>query len=188
MIEIKIDTKEAERIADMLTSIPDGMEKATASAINRALSMTKTAASRKVRERYNVKAKYVKDSISIRRAGKSNLIGTMISRGTPIRLINFKVNPSRPNPKRRKPITVSVKKSGGGALKGAFVAEMSNESVGVFERVGLSRLPIQQLYGPSAPQMIGEDTIISELEEEASEIVIERLSHEAVRLLGRYKK
>ena len=173
MIEIKIDTKEAERIADMLTSIPDGMEKATASAINRALSMTKTAASRKVRERYNVKAKYVKDSISIRRAGKSNLtgksnlIGTMISRGTPIRLINFKVNPSRPNPKRRKPITVSVKKSGGGALKGAFVAEMSNESVGVFERVGLSRLPIQQLYGPSAPQMIGEDTIISELEEEA---------------------
>lgn len=185
MIEIKIDTKELERIENMLSSIPKGMEKATSAAINRTLQSTRTSASRKVRERYDIKANLIKESVSLTRATQSNPYGAMISRGSPIPLIKFKVNPSKPNPRRRKPIFASVKKSGGN-INGVFIAEMKNEHIGVYERVGLQRLPIRQLYGPSAPQMIGEETIIQELGEEAKEVMLTRLSHEAQRLLGRY--
>lgn len=185
MIEIKIDTKELERIETMLTSIPSGMERATSAAINRTLSMTKTAASRKVRDKYNIKARDINGAIKKFGASRSNLSGRLHVKSARMPLSKFKVNPSRPSPKRRKPIFVSVKKSGG-AIKGAFVADLDSGHRGVFERVGKSRFPIRELYGPSVPQMVGEGTIIKELEEEASEIVIERLSHEAVRLLGRY--
>ncbi len=185
MIEIKIDTKELERVEKMLSNVPQGMEKATSSAINRTLQMTRTSATRKVRETYDIKAKDVRGTIKMNRAGKSNLQGAMISRGGAIPLMKFKINPSKPNPKRRKPVFASVKRSGGN-IKSAFVAEMDSGHTGVFERVGKARFPIRELYGPSSPQMIGEETIIEEIQEEAQDIMIKRLSHEAVRLLGRY--
>lgn len=185
MIEVKIDTKELERVEEMLSSIPKGMEKATSAAINRTLQSTKTLATRKVREIYDVKAEVARGTISLKRASNSNPYGAMISRGTPIPLIKFKINPNKPNPARRKPIFASVKKSGG-TLKSAFVASFDSGHTGVFERIGKSRLPIRELYGPSTPQMIGEESIIEELAEAAQETMIKRLSHEAVRLLGRY--
>lgn len=185
MIEIKIDSSELERIADMLSSIPKGMEKATSSAINRTLQSTRASATRKVRERYDIKSKDVRGTINLKRAGNSNPHGAMISRGTLIPLIRFKVNPSKPNPARRKPVFASVKKSGGN-IKAAFVTSFDSGHTGVFERVGKSRFPIKELYGPSTPQMIGEENIIKELEEEAQEVMLNRLSHEAIRLLGRY--
>lgn len=185
MIEIKIDPQEIDRIEKMLTTIPQGMEKATSSAINRTLQMTRTSATRKAREKYDIKAKDVRDTIKLKRAGKSNSQGAMISRGTPIPLMKFKVNPSKPNPARKKPVFASVKKSGG-SIKSAFVTSFDSGHAGVFERVGISRFPIKEFYGPSSPQMIGEQSIIEELEDEAQEIMLRRLSHEAVRLLGRY--
>lgn len=185
MIEIKIDASELERIEKMLSSIPKGMEKATSSAINRTLESTRASATRKVRERYDIKAKDVRGTISLKRAGTSNPSGAMISRGTPIPLMQFKVNPGKPNPARRKPVFASVKKSGG-SIKSAFVTSFDSGHTGVFERVGKARFPIRELYGPSTPQMIGEENIIQELSEEAQEVMLKRLSHEAQRLLGRY--
>lgn len=185
MIEIKIDTKELERVEKMLSTIPKGIEKATSSAINRTLQSTRASATRKVRERYDIKAKDVRGTISLKRAGTFNPNGAMISRGTPIPLMQFKVNPGKPNPSRRKPVFASVKRSGG-TIKSAFVTSFDSGHTGVFERVGRSRLPLRELYGPSTPQMIGEETIIQELGEEAKEIMLTRLSHEAQRLLGRY--
>lgn len=185
MININIDTKELERIEMLLSTVPKGMEKATSSAINRTLQMARTSATRKAREKYDVKAKDVRGSIKLKRAGGSSLDGSMISRGSPIPLVKFKVNPSKPSPSRRKPVFASVKKSGG-SIKSAFVAEMRSGHAGVFERVGKSRYPIRELYGPSSPQMIGEKSIMEELGKESEEIILTRLSHEAIRLLGRY--
>lgn len=185
MIDIKVDTKEIERITTLLSDIPNGMEKATSNAINRTMQTSRTAAVRKVRETYDIRAKDIRSTITIKRAGGSGLTGSMISRGSTIPLIKFRVSPNKPSPKRRKPIIASVKKSGG-TLKGAFVPQLSSGYAGVFTRVGLSRLPIKELYGPSAPQMIGEKSVIEEVENKAEETMIQRMSHEAVRLLGRY--
>lgn len=182
MIDIKVDTKEIERINTLLSNVPGGMEKATSNAIGRAMQSSRTAATRKVRETYDIRSKDVRGTINLKRSG---LTGSMISRGSTIPLAKFKVSPNKPNPKRRKPIVASVKKSGG-ALKGAFVPQLNSGHSGVFTRVGLSRLPIKELHGPSAPQMLGEKSVIEEVERTAEETMTQRLSHEAVRLLGRF--
>lgn len=185
MININIEAKELKRIEDMLITIPNGMERAMSSAINRTLTSTRASAVRRVRSQYDVRAGDIRGSMHISRSNIKNISGSIISKGGTLPLIDFKVNPKKPNPRRRKPVFASVKKSGG-AIEGAFVAKMPNGHIGVYERAGISRYPIKQLYGPSAPQMLGNKNILDGLSEEAEETMLQRLSHETVRLLRRY--
>lgn len=185
MIDIAIQSKEFERASRLLKNLPGGIEQATSSALNRTLTSVRAKAVKEITRTYDIKSKTVRDSLNIQKSNVNTLSGQIISRGSPIPLINFKVNPKAPSPKRKKQTFVSVKKSGA-SLSGAFIAEMPNGHIGVYERIGKRRYPIKQLYGPSAPQMMGESNVIENIQIEANKILRERLEHETIRLLGRY--
>lgn len=185
MINVTIDDKHFERASKLLQGVPEGLEKATLNALNRTLTATRAEAVREIGKTYDIKSKTIRDTMSIQKANINTLSGSVISRGSPIPLINFKVNPRTPSPKRKKQTFVSIKKSGA-YLEGAFVAEMPSDHIGVYERLGKRRLPIRQLYGPSAPQMMKEDGVMEAIQKKAHDTVLERLEHETIRLLGRY--
>ncbi len=181
MITIDIDKiKEVEKeLGEYKNKAPVALSRA----INRAASNAKTNASRKVREQYTVKSKDVNSTISITKASTGSLGAVIKSKGERMPLIKFKVSPSSPRPKNPpKVLRVEVKKGGLKNLVGAFVANVSGNKV--FKRITSKRLPIQQLFGPAVPQMLGNISVKEFIENEAKKVFDQRLDHEIERIMG----
>lgn len=152
-------------------------------ALNRAASNAKTNASRKAREKYNIKSKDINSTINITKSNRGSLRAVVKSSGERIPLIKFKVSPSQPRPKNPpKVLRVEVKKGGLKDLVGAFVANINGNKV--FKRTSSARLPIQQLFGPAVPQMLGTSDVKEFIENEAAKMFDQRLDHEIQRILG----
>lgn len=171
MIEVQIEGIE---IFDQLKNADKQLEKALYFAKNRALNTVKTELARGVPKRYDTKQKTIRDRT---RVNKNT--GEVSVTGSPIRLFKFRVTPTSP---RKQLVTASVKRASK-SLPNAFVQQMRNGTIGVFERVGKSRYPIRQLYSVSAPQMAGNEEVLEGAMERASIVFDERLSHEIGRLL-----
>lgn len=171
MIEVQIEGIE---IFDQLKNADKQLEKALYFAKNRALNTVKTELARGVPKRYDTKQKTIRDRT---RVNKNT--GEVSVTGSPIRLFKFRVTPTSP---RKQLVTASVKRASK-SLPNAFVQQMRNGTIGVFERVGKSRYPIRQLYTVSAPQMAGNEEVLEGAMERASIVFDERLSHEIGRLL-----
>lgn len=171
MIEVQIEGIE---IFDQLKNSDKQLEKALYFAKNRALNTVKTELARGVPKRYDTKQKTIRDRT---RVNKNT--GEVSVTGSPIRLFKFRVTPTSP---RKQLVTASVKRASK-SLPNAFVQQMRNGTIGVFERVGKSRYPIRQLYTVSAPQMAGNEEVLEGAMERASIVFDERLSHEIGRLL-----
>lgn len=171
MIEVQIEGIE---IFDQLKNADKQLEKALYFAKNRALNTVKTELARGVPKKYDTKQKTIRDRT---RVNKNT--GEVSVKGSPIRLFKFRVTPTSP---RKQLVTASVKRASK-SLPNAFVQQMRNGTIGVFERVGKSRYPIRQLYSVSAPQMAGNEEVLEGAMERASIVFDERLSHEIGRLL-----
>jgi hypothetical protein len=181
MIELSIE--HMERLEAALSETPEKIPRAASRAINRAAYTARTEAARKAREEYVVRHGEVINTIKIYPANEGDLSASVISKGSVVPLIKFKVSPKTPQPKRKKPLTAMVKRGEGGPIARAFTAQMKSGYIGVFQRVQKPRLPIRQLYGPSIPQMIGSEKVSQWVEEKAQEKLSERLEHEINRAL-----
>lgn len=157
-----------------------------ARALNRAVENARTNVVKKTREDYNVKASDVRGTIRVEKATPGNLKVIVRSRDTRRELINFKVSPGKPKPKKPPAVLrVAVKKGGFKDLPGAFVAAgTSSGKMHVLKRAGGTRYPIHIKYGPSIPEMIGQPKIRIYVETEAKATFERRLDHEINRLLG----
>lgn len=172
--------EEAEKL---LQGIPGAAPRAASRAINRALTQTRTAGVRRVREEYHGKASDIRSTMKIIRSRPGDLHGAVESVGSPIRLTNFKVSPTRPL-KRKRPVKAAVlKRGGGGTIKGAFIARMQNGFVGVFNRRTKKSYPIQLRYGPSAAQMLSRDSINVDVTDKMLEVFARRMDHEVNNIL-----
>jgi len=180
---IEINDKQFEHAKLILSRIPKGIEKAMASAINRAAQSGRTAAVKKVRERYYIKASTIREPLKIERASPSSPMAILRAAGRVISLSKFKIRPTAPTPGKPKTVVATVVKGQGGAIQRAFVARMPAGHIGVYRRKGGPRLPIIELYGPSVPQMVGNEEVIRTLEEKAQQTLDERMEHEITRLL-----
>ena len=172
MIEVEIEGIE---IFDKLKNSDKQLEKALYFAKNRALNTVKTELARGVPKEYDTKQKTIRDRT---RVNKNT--GEVSVKGSPIRLFKFRVTPTSP---RRQLVTASVKRAKK-SLPNAFVQQMRNGTIGVFERAKKSRYPIKQLYSVSAPQMAGNEEVLESAMERASIVFDERLDHEIGRLLN----
>lgn len=180
---IEVSASRLEQAEKLLSHIPGAAPKAVSRAINRAADTARTEMARKVRETYYVNYGDVLATVSIDRARAGQLSARITSRGHALSLIKFRVTPNRPQPRRRIPIVVRVKRGEGGPLRRAFVAQMRSGHLGVFERAGKARTPIDGLYGPPVPQMIGNPSVTAYVEEKALARLDDRLDHEISRML-----
>lgn len=181
---IKLTEPQLDKLKELTDLIPKQVPVVTARAINRSADAAKTQAARSVRTVYVIKHRDVLSTMKIRRATPSNLTSDIRSRGSVMELMKFKVRPGKPDPQRKRRITVSVKKGSTKKIVGSFVAGMGSGHINVFTRVSKKRLPIRGHYGPSVPQMLGSDSVVEKVETRAMEILDTRLTHELSRLLG----
>ena len=182
MFEIKIDESQLRFIESNFDNLKGKMPNALANAINRSMEMVKTEALRQATSKYTIKKGELSDSIKFTRSSGGNLTARIVSTGSVIGLDHFKSTP-KTRGKYKKTVNSIVKKGEGGSIPNAFIA-YSDGRLGAFKRKSTKRLPIERLMGPSAPQMLGEDSILEYLQGFMEEKLNMRLEHEIERLMG----
>lgn len=193
---VSVSEDQIKKAETLLQQFPGESKKALARSLNRATVAGQTAAIKNLREGYHVRAGDIRSTIRLSKASPSRLSAEINSKGSAIRLIKFKVNPKTVNARRRTPVRVGVAKGGQSVIKAGFIARMPNGSTGVFERTGKfktaragryagrKREMIEQKFGPSVPQMLGNKTVVKEISERATEMLDKRLDHEINQILS----
>ena len=178
-----------ERIVQRLEGLADRMtiRKAINLAAKRAAQTGVTMTKRGIAADYTIKQGDIANRVSVYQIGSAlgMMIGMKIS-DTARPLSAFSFTPKKPN---QKPPTVEVKKGEKTTLtKGAFVAPVKageKQHVGIFERIGESRLPIRQLPGPSVTGMFkANEEVHNKVWDAMFETFEKRVEHELERLLN----
>jgi len=178
---IRVDSAKLKEVEQQLGSFSKKAPTVISRAINRAAQNAKTNVVSKTREEYVMKAKDVRDTIKIRKATQNSLGAVVTSTGSKVPLIKFKVSPNKPRPKNPpRVLKAGVKKDGLKQILGAFIADINGNKV--FERERKNRLPIKQLFGPSIPEMLGNESVKTYVEREATKMFDKRLEHEINRV------
>lgn len=172
-----------DRANKLLAGIGNGSGafKAINAALRRAAQSARAKAGTFASSRYYISAGgfkgHVRDKISME-GGSGGVTGVKLTfAGSVIRLIEFNTRFSKDGG-----VAVSVKKGGGGVIFQGFIANTGR--LGVYERVGASRLPIEQKYGPSAAHMMMDEEVTKSMENQIVETFNERIDHEIDRILN----
>jgi len=161
------------------------INKAISRAAKRAADTAKAESVRQLSSEYTLPAAEIRGTITARNI--ANDIGAVMDiSSAPFALTKFKgVTPNKTMPPAKGPVVAKVKKSGGAAMKRAFVAKMKSGHIGVYEREGEKNLPIDQHFGPSTPGMFkANETVNEAVMKLAGETFDKRVQHELERLLN----
>lgn len=173
MIEVKFDEAKLREATVILDGIKNAMPKAISRAINRAMTAAKTEASKQARQEYIIKAAGIKATFTTRKATSSKLLGEVKSTGKTIKLGDFYAKQGK------KGLIAKVKKgSTSQKISGAFIGTSHKGFTGVMKRQTSASYPLEVLYGPSIPQMLGSPKISEQIQTRAAEMLNDRLEHE----------
>lgn len=181
---IEITVPQIEKLQEKLKDMPEKIPVVTARAMNRAIEAARTQAARSVRETYHVKHGDVIKTIKVKKAHAGDLEANFSSKGETLKLVKFRVKANKPLPTRGKYVVASVKKGSSKMVNKTFMAKIFKGEPNVYSRVGTKRFPVRAHYGPSIPQMAGNEQVISKVEKRAEEVLDKRLDHEISRVLG----
>ena len=183
MLELKIENlTQLKNVYD-----PTLVNKALATAVNKATAKAKTQVSRSVRENYTVKASDVSSAVSFTRAKSGDNEAVLRYVGTRLGLHKFasRVRTVAVRSKngrygyRRKQTRVKVHKKDaltpaiGPNDNGGFTAPDGR----VYARVGVARDKIVSLMGPSIPQMVDKTKVIDPLNDMLSTELNDQFAH-----------
>lgn len=182
-VRIVVDEKAIKDVERRLGKFPQKAPNAISNALNRSVSNISSNISKEVRKDYHIKTADVKETLNVFKASRSKLSAEVKSRGKTIGLDKFKVSPKTENPKRKSQLKIAVKKNGIKQILGAFIANLNGTKV--FTRDTKKRLPISRKFGPSVPQMLGNEETVKRINRQAKETYENRLNHEINRVLSR---
>lgn len=191
MISISIDEKLVKEAYDLFADNHKVVRIAAAKAINRANSAVQKEVSKAIRKNYEISAKNIKKGFKLKRATAGQPMGAVISRGTPTLITHFKLKPDPTKMmaalrngaiagKNVGPISVKVKKGSSFVpVRGLFIQKSSRSGyAGAMQRYVKSAYPLHIPYGPSVPQMFGNEETLAELIPVAEEVLNDRFLHE----------
>lgn len=172
-----------DRVNKILAGIPGGAIKATHSALKRAGDTAKTKAGQFAAAEYTISKGAFMQNVHEKthlQGGAGGVAGLSISfAGSVLPLLTFKTNFSRDGH-----VQTQVKRGGGAAtLEHAFAASIFGP-IAIFERLGTSRFPVEQKYGPSTGHMMQNEKVITQMEKTIVETFDQRIEHEILRVLN----
>jgi hypothetical protein len=99
-VEIKVDEESLRKTLDFFRFVGGNIEDVIRIAINKSGPQVKTRASRLIRDNINLRASYVNDKISFKRATRNNLSGSIQTPSRGILMSRFSTDPMISNPDR----------------------------------------------------------------------------------------
>ncbi len=183
-LTVDIAEDSLDRVTKLLAGISGGVYKAVGSALTRAAAAGKTAAKQPVTREYSIsQSEFLSQTRNINHFVRDTGGGLSVVFGfrgnvIPLMKFNTRVNNSEQ-------VVTQVKRSGAAAtLDRAFTAQMGGHR-GVYERVGVKRFPVEELYGPATPQMMySNEEVMDEIEDKMAETYEKRIDHEILRILN----
>lgn len=172
MIEIDVSHESARALEEQLQALKgERVYAAMSAAAKRAASHAKRIGTKHVRQTYTIDAASIKAATSIR--------GTQ--GGAILRIAGPRKSAGHYKAKKHKSgIFVSIKKGSGDIVPRSFAYSNTFWK----REKGVSRLPIERIFGPAVPQLFGNDAIKEEVASEAMMKYEERIRHEVGRLIG----
>ena len=200
---IEVSEEVLDRMHVLLAGIQDADKKVLKPALARGLMTGKTAAKKATRQTYHISASDFDSRGRLQYNAVSEegdgVIGSLIFSGGVIPLMKFKVSPN--TPKKNKTPSAAVLKSSSlvafGNQKNVFVAQMKSGHIGIFERqsnkYSSSRgsgktkhtQTLKELLSPAVPQMVGNQEVMTTVEDRVNEVINQRIDHEIERLLNK---
>ncbi len=177
-MRIEITNSKAGLLSTFVKAFGAQAKQAVARAVNRTVKGVRTDAVKAAIREYSIKPPIVRKSIKVEQALNGSLEAAAIATGKRIPLIHFEARPKQPGGRRPiKGVSVQVKKERK-VLKGSFLARLKSGHVGVFQREGDDRLPIEEKRSLAVPQMLENQDVIEEIQEKAENRFDKSLSHE----------
>lgn len=203
---VKVDTSGLHALASRLGSFSNEVQIIQARALNKAAEKGRAAAKREIVAQVSLKASYVLDRLSLRKASAARPVAVIATAMRGISLANYSPRQLTRAAKRGKGdamrgiaagrkqggVSVSVGVRGRRQMAGAFMVPRragtasGGNGMGIFIRVGTGRKDIKHLYGPSVDQVFSgviagiSGELASEFKAEA-----ERLAAVALRKLNK---
>lgn len=168
----------------LLAGISGGVYKAVGSALSRAAAAGRTAAKTSVTKEYAIsQSEFLARTRNINHFVRSTGGGISVVFGFQGNVIPLTKFDTRVNNDGQ--VVTKVKRSGAAAtLNRAFSAQMGGHR-GIYERVGVQRFPVEELYGPATPQMMySNETVMDEIERKMADTYEARIDHEILRILN----
>lgn len=180
---IEIAEEGIERAAKLLGNAPGLIRKAVGSALARAGKAGQTYAKRAVTKEYTISQgtfmRYTRNINHFNGKTSSDLSVVFGFQGSTIPLIQFSSQVSKTG------VIVNVRKdTGPQPLDRAFFTHV-NSHLGIYERITMKRLPIQEFYGPATPQMMySNEEVMDKIDDKVAETFEKRIEHEITRVLN----
>ena len=182
-IVVDVAEDSLDKVSKLLAGI-SGVYKAVGSALTRAAATGKTAAKQPVTKEYTIsQSEFLARTRNINHFVRESNGGISVVFGfrgnvIPLMKFNTRVNGSGQ-------IVTQVKRSGSAeTLNRAFSAQMGGHK-GIYERVGVKRFPVEELYGPATPQMMySNEEVTDEIERKVADTYEKRIDHEILRILN----
>lgn len=183
-LTVDIAEDSLDRVTKLLAGISGGVYKAVGSALTRAAAAGRTAAKQPVTREYSIsQSEFLSQTRNINHFVRDTGGGLSVVFGfrgnvIPLMKFNTRVNNSGQ-------VVTQVKRSGAAAtMDRAFTAQMGGHR-GVYERLGVKRFPVEELYGPATPQMMySNEDVMDEIEDKMAETYEKRIDHEILRVLN----
>lgn len=174
---------ELDRVNKILAGIPGGAYKAAYSALRRAGDTAKTKAGQFAAAEYAISKGSFMRNVTEKTVISGGAVGVAEMKisyaGNVLPLLTFNTKFGRDGR-----VQTQVKRNGGAAsLEHAFVARVYGPAA-VFERLGSSRLPVEQKFGPSTAHMMQSDQVVEQMEKTVQETFDSRMDHEILRVLN----
>lgn len=173
-----------DRAAKLLAGISNGVYRAVGSAIKRAAQHGLTVGMRIVSEEYAISQGELKSKTkninTVVKDGAGVYSVTFGYRGNVIPLIKFDTKIGVDGRVQTRVLRSNARET----LDQAFAAQMGGHT-GIYEREGPERLPIKELFGPSAVQAFyAREETTDKMNDEIVKTYEERIEHEIMRLLN----
>ena len=188
-INVQIDQQQVDEIYRLLENVKHGAQRAIRASLNRTLDGAVSLTAKKIGEKVTLKSAMIKSKITKGRAKNYALGATMRMQSGRMPLAAFVTNPSAANFQaggRGNGVSVKVwRDQPPTRFRHAFFAVMPNGYIGLFQRRGANRLPIDELKGPFLSSIYDQTPGLAYEVETTSAARLQReLAHQVDYLLG----
>ena len=209
IIKLEVAGQETvDKAKKLLSGVPNGIDRAVKSAINRTATHVRANSTKAIQTRYAISAANIRseENVKIGYRYGNGITATVVFYGKKIPLWRYDgTTPKWPSYAENlvharvhgqwKTVHPGVtarahqlRSTSPGRLGPTFVATMKSGHTGIFWRAGGSTRTggdaIEELMGSSVPQMIGNEEVLQKISKEAAEKFEERLEHEVLRILN----
>lgn len=187
-VVVDVSAGSLERATNLLAGISGGAYKAVGSALKRAADSGKTVAKRVVTKEYTIsQSEFLARTRNINHFVRESSGEITVSFGyagcvIPLTKFNTRINSSGQ-------VVTQVKRSSAAeVLDHSFQARIG-EHQGIYERIGVSRFPVEERYGPATSQMMySNDEITEEISAKVSETFDKRIDQDILALLNGWRR